>query len=174
MKTVGIIGASGYVGQHIARLLAGEFRVTALQRNAQAVLPSLPGVTIQQIDSNTQTFDILINTSYYTGPDRKSTYLENEREKEIITIYKVKHTSENRIYESQYSSDGKWIKTFTMINQDEIPVLVMNQLKTSYPEFTIERSMIELSNNGKMYAIELRKGKDVVLEYFLMNGKVYR
>lgn len=95
-------------------------------------------------------------------------------EKEIITIYKVKHTSENRIYESQYSSDGKWIKTFTMINQDEIPVLVMNQLKTSYPEFTIERSMIELSNNGKMYAIELRKGKDVVLEYFLMNGKVYR
>ena len=58
MKTVGIIGASGYVGQHIARLLAGEFRVTALQRNAQAVLPSLPGVTIQQIDSNTQTFDI--------------------------------------------------------------------------------------------------------------------
>lgn len=79
MKTVGIIGASGYVGQHIARLLAGEFRVTALQRNAHAVLPFLPGVTIQQIDSNTQTFDILVNTSYYTGPDRKSTYLENER-----------------------------------------------------------------------------------------------
>lgn len=95
-------------------------------------------------------------------------------EKEIITLYKVKHVSDNRLYESQYTSDGKWLKTYTVINQEELPVLVMNQLKTTYPEFTIQRCMIELSNNGKLYAIELRKGKDSVMEYFLMSGKAYR
>lgn len=95
-------------------------------------------------------------------------------EKEIVTIYKVKHREGNRQYESQYHSDGSWIKTYTVIGTDELPVLVVNQLRTSYPEYTISKATIELSGNGKLYAVELRKGKDVIMEYFLMNGKLYR
>jgi hypothetical protein len=95
-------------------------------------------------------------------------------EKDYITIYKVKYLDENRIYESQYSSDGKWIKTYTIIEADELPVLVMNQVKTSYPEFAISRVMIELSNNGKLYAVELQKNKRIVTEYFLMNGRAFK
>jgi hypothetical protein len=95
-------------------------------------------------------------------------------EKDYITIYKVKYLDENRVYESQYSSDGKWIKTYTIIAVDELPVLVMNQVRTSYPEFTVNKAMIELSSNGKLYAVELQRGKRMVTEYFLMNGKAFK
>lgn len=95
-------------------------------------------------------------------------------ERDYITIYKVKYVDENRTYESQYSSDGKWIKTFTIIGLDELPLLVMNQVRTSYPEFTVSKAMIELSSNGKLYAVELLKGKRLVTEYFLMNGKAFK
>jgi hypothetical protein len=94
-------------------------------------------------------------------------------EKETITIYKVKYIDNNRTYESQFSADGKWIKTFTIIDANELPVLVVNQLKTTYPEYGISKAMIELSSNGKLYAVEITKGKNTLIEYFLMNGRSF-
>lgn len=94
-------------------------------------------------------------------------------EKETITIYKVKYIDNNRTYESQFNTDGKWIRTYTVIDINELPVLVVNQLKTTYPEYTITKAMIELSNNGKLYAVEITKGKNILTEYFLMNGKSF-
>ena len=94
-------------------------------------------------------------------------------EKETITIFKVKYIDNNRTFESQYSADGKWIRTITIIDVNELPVLVVNQLKTTYPEFGITKAMIELSSNGKLYAVEITKGQNILMEYFLMNGKSY-
>lgn len=95
-------------------------------------------------------------------------------EQDFITIYKVKYVDENRVYESQYSNDGKWIRTYTVISTDELPLLVVNQIRTSYQGYEIIKSMIELSNNGKLYAVDLQRGKSTVTEYFLMNGKAYK
>lgn len=95
-------------------------------------------------------------------------------EKEVISIYKVKFMDENRQYESQYSSDGQWIKTHTKISQDELPMLAMNHLKATYPEFAIKQCSIVLNNNGKLYVVELQKGKNTITEQFLMSGKVFR
>lgn len=95
-------------------------------------------------------------------------------ETETVTIYKVKHQEENRTYTYEYKADGNWLRTYTILGLDELPVLVINQLQTSYPEYTITKAMIELSSNGKLYAIELQRGQTKVMEYFLMSGKLYR
>lgn len=95
-------------------------------------------------------------------------------EKEVISIYKVKFMEDNRVYESQYSSDGQWIKTYTTITQDELPMLAMNHLRTTYPEFSIKQCTIVLNNNGKLYMVDLQKGNNVITEQFLMSGKVFR
>ena len=94
-------------------------------------------------------------------------------EKETITIFKVKYIDNNRTYESQFSADGKWIRTFTIIDVNKLPVLVVNQLKTTYPEYGITKAMIELSSNGKLYAVEITKGQNILTEYFLMNGRSF-
>lgn len=95
-------------------------------------------------------------------------------EQDFIAVYKVKYVDENRVYESQFSNDGKWIRTFTVISTDELPLLVVNQIRTSYQGYEITKSMIELSNNGKLYAVDLQRGKSTVTEYFLMNGKAFK
>lgn len=95
-------------------------------------------------------------------------------EKEVISIYKVKFMEDNRLYESQYSSDGHWIKTYTTITQDELPMLAMNHIRATYPEFSIKQCTIVLNNNGKLYMVDLQKGNNVITEQFLMSGKVFR
>ncbi|MCU0423732.1 MAG: PepSY-like domain-containing protein [Bacteroidia bacterium] len=95
-------------------------------------------------------------------------------EKQMITIYKVKFMDGNQQYEAQYYEDGKWIKTFTQIAISELPLLAINQLKTTYPEFTITSATIELSEKGRLYAVELKKGKSTIIEYFYSNGSLYR
>ncbi len=95
-------------------------------------------------------------------------------ETETVTIYKVRHKEENREYVYEYKADGNWLRTYTIIWLEELPVLVVNQIQTSYPEYTITKAMIELSSNGKLYAIELQRGQTKVTEYFLMSGKLYR
>jgi uncharacterized protein YkuJ len=108
-----------------------------------------------------------INQNY--NGDKDTTW-----EKEVIHIYKVKYVENNRVYESQYSADGQWIKTHTIITQDEIPMLAMNHIRTTYPEYSIKQASIVLNNNGKLYVVELQKGKSILVEQFLMNGKVFR
>jgi hypothetical protein len=95
-------------------------------------------------------------------------------ETETVSIYKVRHKEENRDYVYEYKSDGTWLRTYTILGLDELPVLVVNQIRTSYPEYSIAKAMIELSSNGKLYAIELQRGQTKVTEYFLMSGKLYR
>lgn len=95
-------------------------------------------------------------------------------ERQVVAIYKVKFVDDNRSYESLYFDDGRWIKTYTIIAQTELPITVTDQLKKLYPDFAITKTMIELSNDGKMYTVELTKGKQIIKEHFLMNGKLFR
>jgi nucleoside-diphosphate-sugar epimerase len=104
MKTVGIIGASGYVGRHIATLLSGDFRVTALQRNIHAVTPPLPGVTITSLRAHTETFDILINTSYSQHKDIENVYSQNHEVLEQIK--RASHASTRIIHLSSLAVFG--------------------------------------------------------------------
>lgn len=95
-------------------------------------------------------------------------------ETETVTIYKVRHKEDGRESVWEYNSVGNWLRTYTIIGTEELPLLVLNQIQTMYPEYIIKKAMIELSSNGKMYAVNLQRGNDQVTEYFLMNGKLYR
>lgn len=93
---------------------------------------------------------------------------------ETVTIYKIKHYEENREYIWEYNADGNWLRTYTIIDMVELPLLVANQIQTMYPEYVITGAMIELSNNGKLYVVQLQRGQTKMKEQFLMNGKLFR
>ncbi|MBW7844448.1 MAG: hypothetical protein H3C45_02140 [Bacteroidia bacterium] len=138
---------------------------------------------------------VLLFTAYYCNAQQKSTVnkknipeavlkaystqnsagaLDTLWETEYIPIYKVKHIENERESIWEYSAKGDWIRTYTNIGIDELPLLVINQIQTSYPGYTIKTAQIELSNNGKMYAIILVKNAQEITKYFLMSGKLYR
>jgi nucleoside-diphosphate-sugar epimerase len=78
MKTVAIIGASGYVGNQLVRKLAPLFKVTALNRRVDSICKKVEGVTYSGIDSNKETFDVIINTAYSAAKQPKQFERENE------------------------------------------------------------------------------------------------
>lgn len=95
-------------------------------------------------------------------------------EKEVISIYKVKFVDAGKTYISEFYSDGSWIKTYTVISADELPMLAMNHIKAEYPAYAIQRCLIELNNNGKLYVVEMSQGKGTIREQFYMSGKLFR
>ncbi len=94
--------------------------------------------------------------------------------KEVIAIYKVNYMDDGKPYEAQYFEDGRWIKTFTEITQSELHPAIAAQLTQHYPNYKIEKSFIELNNDGKFYAVDLARGKDKLYVYFQMSGKMVR
>lgn len=108
----------------------------------------------------------------------KNYYIQNSKgakdsawSKEMVTIYKVNYIDDGKNFEAQYFASGDWIKTITEIPATEVPLVVSNQLKDLYPNYTIAKSYIELNNDGKFYTLDLVRGKDKITIYFLMSGK---
>lgn len=95
-------------------------------------------------------------------------------ETEMTPIYKMRHQEDGRETVWEYNAKGNWLRTYTVIGLEEIPLLVANQLQTMYPSYSITQGLIELSSNGKLYAITMQRGQSVITEYFLMNGKLFR
>lgn len=94
--------------------------------------------------------------------------------KETITIFKVNYIDDGKRYQAHYLSDGKWVKTFTEIVQVELLPNITNQIIDLYPDHKIVKSYIELNNDGKFYATDLRKGKDEITVYFTTSGKFFK
>lgn len=91
--------------------------------------------------------------------------------KEEISIYKVYYNDNGQHYEANYFADGRWIKTFTELESAAIPVNVVNQVKSIYPNHKIAKAYIELNNDGKFYATDIVNGNDKMTIYFTMSGK---
>lgn len=91
--------------------------------------------------------------------------------KENITIYKVQYMDAGQRYEAHYFGDGRWIKTYTEIDQVALPVTVTKRISELYPGHKISKAYIELNNDGKFYAADLYKGNDKLTCYFTMSGK---
>jgi nucleoside-diphosphate-sugar epimerase len=85
MKTIGIIGGSGYIGQHLLKALCLKYAVVSLQRNTQVIMPFIKGIKTMQIAANNQTFDIIINTSYNLDKDIRKVFQQNE---EVLSVIK--------------------------------------------------------------------------------------
>jgi nucleoside-diphosphate-sugar epimerase len=103
MKTIGIIGGSGYIGGHLLQSLSSQYEVISLQRNKQAIMPAR-GIRIIQIDELTETFDIVINTSYNLGKSRADIFEQN---KDVLqTIQKASHSNTKVIHLSSLAVFG--------------------------------------------------------------------
>lgn len=108
----------------------------------------------------------------------KNYYLQNSKgvkdslwTKEMVTIYKVNYIDEGQTYEAQYFENGDWIRTITEIKQTSLPTVITNQLFSLYPDYKIQKSLIELNNDGKFYTLNLTRGKDAITIYFTMSGR---
>lgn len=104
MKSIGIIGGSGYIGLHLIEKLAADFAVTSLQRNVNAIMPQVKNISIRSIETNDQTFDILINTSYNLGKDIEDVYKQNEAV--LKAIQKASHAQTKIIHLSSLAVFG--------------------------------------------------------------------
>jgi len=91
--------------------------------------------------------------------------------KETVTIYKVYYMDGGKRYESHYFGDGKWIKTFTEMPTADLLPAITRQVGELYPGHAILKSYIELNNDGKFYAVDLKKNNDEITIYFYTNGK---
>ena len=89
-----------------------------------------------------------------------------------------KWDKEDNDYEANFSKDGKtmsatfdangaWKETETDIKVAELPVSVVNYIKTNYKDAGIKEAAIIESKDGKMYEAEV-KDKDLLFD---MNGK---
>jgi nucleoside-diphosphate-sugar epimerase len=78
MKTIGVIGGSGYIGGFLLQALSGLYEVSSLQRSKQAIMPQVAGIKLVQLDQLTETFDIIINTSYNLGKNRPEIIEQNK------------------------------------------------------------------------------------------------
>jgi hypothetical protein len=95
-------------------------------------------------------------------------------EKQEIVVYKATYMDNGVAYETYYTSEGQWLRTYNAIRETELPVQITNQLTTIYKAFQIARTGMELNNEGKFYLVQLENGKDRMTLYFNMSGKLVK
>lgn len=92
MKTVAIIGASGYVGNHLVNVLAAVCSVTALNRGADSISRKVTGVEYLGTDQINRTYDIVINTAYSSANIHELFVDDNRQLLKVIEQLSDKHT----------------------------------------------------------------------------------
>lgn len=95
-------------------------------------------------------------------------------EKQEIIVYKATYVENGISYETFYTSEGQWLRTYNAIKETDLPVQITNQVTTIYKTFQIAKTGMELNNEGKFYLILLENGKDRMTLYFNMSGKLVK
>lgn len=92
MKTIAIIGANGYVGQHLTKALALHYKVSALYRGYAILTPPVNGVTYMPLADCNHTFDIVINTAYNLSDTPQKIANDNKALLALIQKLSNQHT----------------------------------------------------------------------------------
>ncbi|MES2727252.1 MAG: NAD(P)-dependent oxidoreductase [Bacteroidota bacterium] len=92
MKTIAIIGANGYVGQHLVKALAPHYQVTALYRGAAILTPPIDGVDYMPLADCKNTFDVVINTAYNLSDTQQKIATDNSALLTLIQKLSNTHT----------------------------------------------------------------------------------
>ncbi|MES2558815.1 MAG: NAD(P)-dependent oxidoreductase [Bacteroidota bacterium] len=92
MKTIAIIGASGYVGSHLVKVLSQTGKVTAINRSPESIYKKIAGVDYIGINQINGQFDIIINTSFSADKEPQQFEQENVAMLKHIQQMSAPHT----------------------------------------------------------------------------------
>lgn len=92
MKTLAIIGASGYIGSHLVKAFASSYTVTAINRGADNISKKVSGVEYIGTDQHNRTYDIVINTAYSTANNPELFIKDNLQLLKVIQQLSDPHT----------------------------------------------------------------------------------
>lgn len=82
-----------------------------------------------------------------------------------------KDNEEGFVYTYSYSKDGQWLSRTRPVDSSMLTREVNQDLATRYPDYKISTLLIEISDAGKFYVIDLAKdGAEPMRAYYLMSG----
>lgn len=93
-------------------------------------------------------------------------------DKENETEWEVEFKLDGKEYSANFTSDGTWKETEYEIKETEIPIEVKNILDNEFAGYEIDEVEILETTEGKLYEIELEKGKSEIEVTIDPSGKV--
>lgn len=94
MKKIAIIGANGYVGNHLLQLLAKSYEVYGIVHSELSIYKPVAGISyFTPSDIPDITFDVIINTAYSASPDIIKCRKDNIAMLELIRAHMDERTN---------------------------------------------------------------------------------
>jgi len=101
-------------------------------------------------------------------PDATMVKWDKENDNEWEAEFKM----EGKEYTASFDQTGVWMETEYEISVEDIPAAVAKTLETEFASYSIEKSEVTETLEGKVYEFELKKGKDELAISIDTNGNV--
>lgn len=114
--------------------------------------------------------DSKVTKAYYRDNSKHSGVDEWSEYPDKYTVV-FKDNDEGVVYTYAYSKDGQWISRTYPVNFSTLSSEINQNLTNRYPDYKISSVIIEISDAGKFYVIDLTKdGAESLRAYYLMSG----
>ncbi|WP_303315174.1 PepSY-like domain-containing protein [Flavivirga abyssicola] len=81
-------------------------------------------------------------------------------------IWEVSFYKNSQKYSSTFDEQGRWLETEHDINKNNLPLIILENLQTSYEKYEVDDVAFVESNEREFYEIELEfEGKDIEVLY---------
>ncbi|CAM3563154.1 hypothetical protein FSS13T_06690 [Flavobacterium saliperosum S13] len=124
----------------------------------------------QKITENKIPTAVLVSFKTKFPAATKTTWeMENKSEYEAeFMIDRTKHSA-------KFTKSGKWMETETEIKIAELPKEVSQTIAKEFAGFSVEKAnMAETSNNGTVYKVKVKKGKEIYNVTVTASGKTLK
>ena len=96
-------------------------------------------------------------------------------EKENATEYEANFLLDGKKHSANYSTDGKWLETESIITFSELPEMVQNSFNLQHKGAKVKlSSKIENYKIQNYYEIEVRKGLKTIEYFYTADGKSFK
>lgn len=139
----------------------GAFVFTANTSSAQVsdVSEEATVVEASQVPPTiTSSFD-----SKYEGVQNADWSMENE-------VYKAKFDKEGKEMHAEFSPEGEWLETATIVKEEDLPASASEFITQNYAEFEIEKSKKIETAEETTYMVKVKNDTEEASLYFDENG----
>jgi len=96
-------------------------------------------------------------------------------EMENKSQYEAEFMLDNTKYSAKFAKSGKWVETETEIKIAELPKEVSQTIAKEFAGFKVEEAeKAETSNNGTVYEVKVKKGKEIYDVMVAASGKTLK